>query len=149
MSDYLYVALSGATIAADTQADLETYIRRECAGLVPHNRLCHFRAIVSRHPGGALVEPQMPGGTTAALLRAIVQWAETKAPRVSIRLEGHRGEKPLPELERRSGGIKDALAFKSHRRRPHHVEFPLRGCDQRLSAAAPEKSPQTRSAAVQ
>ena len=123
MSDFLFVVLPHVELEATAEQELEAFVKRQCTGLVPHNHLCHFRVDLYASRDESSFEPHIPGGITEPLLESILEWAQKYTSSVLVRMEGHRGKKPLPPLESRSGTIADVLSFKRPARRAYNVEF--------------------------
>jgi hypothetical protein len=127
MSNYMFVVVPGIRLPPEANEEVAAYVKRECAGAVPHNHLSHFRVVVRSNAMESTLEPIFPGDCAETIIAAVVRWAEQKHTPVSIRMEGHRGNQPLPPLERSAGTISDALSFRPRGRKPYNVEFALRG----------------------
>jgi hypothetical protein len=126
MSDFVYVVVPGVKLTREDGDELEAYVKKECAGAVPHKDLSGFYVNIGEDDDGStLLQPMSRGGPTEALVRGMVSWAKNKSDDVRILLMGYRGKKPFPPREHRSGTIAKALAFRPQQKRPHLVEFVL------------------------
>jgi hypothetical protein len=125
VTDFLFVVLPGVRLPPEAGAKAEAHVKAECSGTVAHNRLSRFRVGVRPGPNETTLEPFLDRDCAATVVASLVRWAELRVRPVSMRLEGHRKNRPLPQLERRPGTVEDALAFRPHVRRTHHVQFVL------------------------
>ena len=125
MSDFLYIVAPDAAFNAGLDGELAQDIRDSFAGNLPHNLLSKIRVIMRDEQGGISIEPLADKRIWADVVTHIVSWASSRSKRVVVRLEGHRGNKPLPNMDNRKGTIHDVLGFRRFGHQPYLVEFEI------------------------
>ncbi len=126
MSDFVFIIGEGAKYTEDMGADLEEAIRAHFTGIWLHNHVSKVRVIARSTKSGVSIEP-FGGGID--LLSFVGEWLSSRADAVIVRFEGHRGSKPLPEVDRRIGTWDDVSQFRQRGKKAYLVEYEVRPPD--------------------
>jgi len=109
MSDFVFILGEGAKYTENVGTELEAAIRAKFTGVWLHNQVSRVRVIARPTRSGVSIEPS---GGGIDLLSFIAEWLSSRSDAVIVRLEGHRGDKPLPNVDRRVGTWDDVSQFR-------------------------------------
>ena len=124
MSDFVFMIGEGAKFSEDLGTELEEAIRANFTGVWLHNKVSRVYIIARPTKTGVSIEPLGAGGIDS--LSFIAEWLSTRSDSVVVRLEGHRGNKPLPRLDRRVGTWDDVSQFRRRGKKAYLVEYEIR-----------------------
>jgi hypothetical protein len=82
--------------------------------------------MVKQADPGIEIEPLVDHRIRMETIKLIADWAKSRSKKVSVRLEGWRGNKPLPEPVKQSGTIEEAVHFRPANKQPYLVEIELK-----------------------
>ena len=124
MSDFIFVIGEGAKYTEDLGTELEEAIRANFTGVWLHNKVSRVYVIARPTKSGVSIEPLGAGGID--LLSYIAEWLSSRSDAVIVCLEGHRGSKPLPKVDRRVGTWDDVSQFRRRGKKAYNVEYEIR-----------------------
>jgi hypothetical protein len=124
MSDYAFIIGEGAKFTEDVGTELEEAIRSNFTGVWLHNKVSRVYVISRSTKGGVSFVPLGAGGVD--LFAFIAEWLSSRSDAVVVRLEGHRGDNPLPQVDRRVGTWDDVSQFRRRGRKAYLVEYEMR-----------------------
>ncbi len=123
MSDFVFIIGEGAKYTEDVGTELEEAIRAHFTGVWRHNQVSRVRVIARSTKSGVSIEP-FGGGID--MLSFVTEWLSSRSDAVIVRLEGHRGNKPLPKVDRRVGTWDDVSQFRRRGKKAYLVEYEIR-----------------------
>ena len=126
MSDFVYIIGEGAKYTEHLGTKLEEAIRAKFTGVWLHNQVSKIRVIARSTKSGVSIEP-FGGGID--MLSFVAEWLSSRSDAVIVRLEGHRGSKPLPEVDRRKGTLDDVGQFRQRGKKAYLVEYEIQLLD--------------------
>ncbi len=124
MSDFAFIIGEGAKYTEDVGTELEEAIRSNFTGVWLHNKVSRVYVIARSIESGVSIEPLGAGGID--LFAFIAEWLPSRSDAVVVRLEGHRGSRPLPQVDRRVGTWDDVSQFRRRGKKAYLVEYEMR-----------------------